>query len=82
MKYIVFENGGAVLFGNELSHKDVAGNRRVKSAGFCVVETGRNSFDDIVLKTCSCFGYSESLGVEAHPCEDEQEIARVFIGMN
>ena len=25
MKYIVFENGGAVLFGNGLSHKDVAG---------------------------------------------------------
>ena len=51
MKYIVFENGGAVLFGNELSHKDVADNRRVKSAGFCIIETGRNSFDDIVLKT-------------------------------
>lgn len=82
MKYIVFENGGAVLFGDELSHKDVAGNRRVRSAGFCIVETGRNSFDDIVLKTCSCFRHSESLGVKAHPCEDEQEIAHVFTGMN
>ena len=50
MKYIIFTDGSAVIFGDTTSHKAVAGNRPVSSAGFCRVETFRNDYDDVRAK--------------------------------
>lgn len=81
MKYIVFSDMTACIFGNHVSHKAMAANRPVKSAGFCMLETTRNSFDDIRLGYCSCFGRSDSLGVESDP-EDSKILEEMFMGMN
>ena len=37
MKYIIFDDGldTAIVFDELLTHKDIAGGRAVKSAGFC-----------------------------------------------
>ena len=81
MKYIVFLDGSAIIFSNMLDHKWMANGRPVKSAGFCRIETGRNQFDDIVLKHCSCFGRSETLNVNSDP-NDAEHIQEIFIGMH
>lgn len=41
MKYIIFDNNEAVIFSDTTSHKSIAGERPVRSAGFCSVETYR-----------------------------------------
>ena len=80
MKYIVFIDNSAILFGDHLSHDFMANGRPVKSAGRCCIETGRNSFDDVIIKHCSCFGESTTLGVKAD-LDDSQIVAEVFRGM-
>ena len=76
MKYIVFQDGSAITFSDTLSHKEVAGNKRVQSAGFCVVETYRDNFDNIKAKV-SCYGESTSLGVGSLS-SDNEDVARIF----
>lgn len=66
MKYIIFTDGSAVIFGDTTSHKAVAGNRPVSSAGFCRVETFRNDYDDVRAKV-SAWGKSDSLDAYSHP---------------
>jgi len=56
-KYLIIQSESglpcAVVFSEALSHKDVAGNMKVISAGFCDVKEKRH------------FGYSESLNLES-----------------
>lgn len=66
MKYIIFTDGSAVIFGDTTSHKAVAGNRPVSSAGFCRVETFRNDYDDVRAKV-SAWGKSDSLDTYSRP---------------
>lgn len=80
MKYIVFESGDAVVFSNGADHKAMANGRKVRSAGFCFIETGRNQWDDIVVKRFGCYGDSQSLGVKSMP-EDSEIVKQIFIGM-
>lgn len=77
MKYIVFEDGGTIVFAESKDHSHMAGNRPVRSAGFCWVETMRNQYDDLVFKDCVCYGRSDSLNVDSHP-EDKDFIREVF----
>ena len=66
MKYIVFQDGSAIIFADSMNHNYMANEKPVKSAGFCQIETYRNQFDDIRAKI-SCFGESTTLGVKADP---------------
>ena len=76
MKYIVFQDESAIVFSDSLSHKEVAGNKPVQSAGYCVVETYRDKYDDIRAKV-SCYGDSTSLGVGSLE-SDNDTVARMF----
>lgn len=61
-KYLIIENQlslpCAVIFNEALTHKDVAGNMRVQSAGFCSI----GQSNDGEYHVCT-WGHSESLGV-------------------
>ena len=76
MKYIVFKDESCVIFPDSTSHNEMAGNKPVSSAGFCIVETYRNNFDDIRANV-SCYGRSDSLNVESNP-QDNKIISRMF----
>lgn len=78
MKYIIFANGEPIIFSDTLSHKEVAGNHMVNSAGFCRIETYRNQWDDVRAKV-SVWGRSDSLNVESCQ-EDAKEIERIWFG--
>lgn len=56
-KYLIIQSESglpcAIVFNEALTHKDVAGNMNVISAGFCDIKEKRH------------FGYSESLNVES-----------------
>ena len=83
MKYIIFEDGAAVLFADSNNHRDIAMTRRipVRSAGFCRIETARNQFDDIVVRTVQCYGRSDTLQVNSDPVNDEPIVREIFRGM-
>ena len=66
MKYIVFQDESSILFSESQSHLCMAGWKPVKSAGFCLIETYRNDFDDIRARV-SCYGESTTLGVKSNP---------------
>lgn len=58
MKYLIVEAPetgmpSAILFAENLTHRDVAGEQKVLSAGFCDVRSGQ------------CWGRSESLGLSS-----------------
>lgn len=76
MKYIVFENSEAVIFSDTIGHDEVAGNKPVKSAGFCSIETFRNQFDDTRARV-SVWGESTSLKKKSNP-EDIYNISRIW----
>lgn len=76
MKYIVFADNTAVVFAESSSHKFVAGDKMVRSAGFCRIETYRNDFDDVRAKV-SVYGESTTLGVKSEK-EDAELIANMF----
>lgn len=76
MKYIIFENGEAIIFSETANHRDMAGNSAVKSAGYCRVETYRNQFDDIRAKV-DVWGDSYTLKVVSHP-EDAKILENIF----
>jgi len=66
-KYLIIQSESglpcAIIFNEALSHKDVAGNMKVISAGF--VEIRENKCDGgLFAKT---FGYSESLNANSNP---------------
>ena len=77
MKYVIFQTGETVLFAESVTHAFVAGSRPVRSAGYCLLETKRNQFDDIRANVI-CYGGSDSLGVTSRP-EDAKEIAAMWI---
>jgi len=77
MKYVIFQTGETVLFAESVTHAFVAGSRPVRSAGFCVLETNRNRFDEIRAKAI-CYGGSDSLGVTSRP-EDAEYISAMWI---
>lgn len=54
-KYIIIDNSKPVVFDNRISHKDIAGNSNVTSAGF--VDRGK------------CFGHSDSLNISSSPAD-------------
>ena len=76
MKYIIFENNTAVIFSDTTSHKSIAGERPVRSAGFCSVETYRNEWDDI-RANISVWGYSSTLKKKSDP-EDALILKEMF----
>lgn len=77
MKYVVFQDDTAAIFSDMIDHKSMA-IKPVKSAGFCIIETGRNQFDDICVKECSCFGNSHTLKLKSDPLYDKEIIKRMF----
>lgn len=77
MKYIIFMNGEVCVFPKTVSHSFIAGDRLVRSAGFCRIETYRNEFDDVRAKV-QVWGDSFTLGVKSNP-GDAEEISRMFI---
>ena len=77
MKYIVFADNSAVIFPETTSHKFVAGDKLVISAGFCKIETYRNNFDDIRANVC-VWGESTTLNVKSNP-DDAKIIERIFV---
>lgn len=76
MKYIVFQDGSAIIFADSMNHEYMADKKPVKSAGFCQIETYRNQFDDIRAKI-SCFGESTTLNVKAEP-NDSQILENIW----
>lgn len=76
MKYIIFENGEPVIFPDTLSHREVAGNRPVRSAGFCAIETYLNQFDDL-RAMATVWGESTSLGKKSDE-KDEDIIESIW----
>lgn len=76
MKYIVFENGDAIIFADSMDHKFTANDRPVRSAGFCQIETFRNQFDDIRAKI-ACYGESLSLNKKSQP-DDHLILERIW----
>ncbi len=79
-KYLIVKTGygaeGAIIFGGWLTHKQVAGNLNVVSAGFCELES--------VDLACygkgfiySVHGRSVSLGLESRQ-EDSEILNRLF----
>lgn len=76
MKYIILNDNTPVIFPDTASHDFIAANRRVRSAGFCMVETYRNQFDDIRAKVTT-WGRSESLNIDSSP-EDASILERLF----
>ena len=77
MKYITFFDNTAVVFPDTASHKEIAGDKLVRSAGYCRVETYRDKYDNVRAKV-SCWGKSDSLGV-ASMLLDERLVANIFI---
>ena len=77
MKYIVYQDGTAVVFPDFANHKDMVGNKLATSAGYCRVETYRDAFDDVKAKV-SCWGKSDTLNLQSRGASDEELIARIF----
>ena len=77
LKYIVFMDNSVVVFSNSTSHKFVAGEKVVRSAGFCRIETYRNQFDDVRAKV-SVWGRSDTLNVNSDP-SDAELISMMFM---
>jgi hypothetical protein len=69
-KYIVLGNAtpAPILFGDVITHEQVAHGRFVRSAGFC-------RLDEV---GATCFGESVSLGIQSDPEEDEELINQQF----
>ena len=76
MKYVIFLNGEVCVFPDSVGHNFIAGQRLVRSAGFCRVETYRDDYDDVRAKV-SVWGRSDTLNVDSHP-EDKHDIAMIF----
>ena len=72
IKYIVVENytESVIMFPETLKHKDVAGNMKVVSAGFCYLPDNLNP-------KAATFGKSVSLGIASRE-EDSLLIDRLF----
>lgn len=77
MKYIIFQDGGSIIFSENVSHKSMANNKPVLSVGFCRIETYRNNNDDIRAHI-SCWGESTSLDVKSNPY-DHEDLEKMFI---
>ena len=76
MKYVIFLNGEVCVFPESVGHNFIAGGRPVRSAGFCRIETFRDTFDD-VRATVSVWGRSDTLNVNSNP-DDKYDIAQAF----
>lgn len=71
-KYIILAVSpglAAIVFSKNLQHADVAGGRKVRSAGWVRVFDGK----------VSCYGDSESLGKKSLP-EDTEIVAKMIFG--
>ena len=77
MKYIVFEDDTAIVFADSSSHKAMAGTKPVRSAGFCLIETHRNAFDDVRAKV-SVWGESTTLNKKSNP-QDVETLQRIWM---
>lgn len=77
MKYIIFENDLPIIFSESVGHKEVAGNKKVISAGFCRIETFRNQWDDVRANVC-VWGESTTLGVKSST-EDAKIIEKIWL---
>ena len=63
LKYVVVENMYPIIFDPSLTHKDIASNLNVTSAGF--IENGK------------CYGYSDSLNLGIS--EKDEYIIRIHL---
>ncbi len=75
MKYIVVLSDGfegPIMFPDYFTHKEVAGNRKVVSAGFCDFTADQ----DGTIKGCA-FGESTSLKLKSRE-EDSRLLTRLF----
>ena len=71
LKYVVFKDGRAVLFGDDTQHNQVGNKDNVASAGFCHI-----SFDESECRYhVSCFGESISLDIKSDPDGDAKVIS-------
>lgn len=72
-KYIITENG-AILFGDTLTHKEVAKSfSKILSAGFFVLSRDENE----CRYSVTVYGESVSLGIKSNP-EDARKIEAIF----
>lgn len=66
MKYIVLDFDGHVeLFSEVVNHRDVANGRKVRSAGFCSIETFRDDSGNKKTKV-KVYGESKTLKAETN----------------
>ena len=76
MKYIVFEDRTAVIFAESVSHKFIAGDRLVHSAGFCSIAVHETDFGTHV--GISTYGRSDSLNKDSDGINDCHILKSVF----
>jgi hypothetical protein len=70
LKYIVFKNEQAIMFGEDWAHFDFARFLDARSAGFVSINSE--------TREATCFGKSISLGVESMPEADKRIIERIL----
>ena len=78
MKYVIFRDETFVIFPDSVEHSSFdrfGDNNKPISAGFCIIESRRNDFDDIVYKV-GCYGKSYSLNLESRGSIDSDIISK------
>lgn len=78
-KYVVIMDGTMetpIIFPDWATHKEIAHNRKVVSAGFLTIIATRQTLEDTVYTSndieFNCSGGSVSLNVQSRPQEDSQ----------
>lgn len=72
LKYIMVDEIFPIIFTEAMTHKHIAGNKNVTSAGFVSI-----SVDSEFNKKATAYGKSISLGKESKP-EDSEIITAMF----
>lgn len=79
MKYIMFIDETFVILPRSQNHSDYAGSKVPISAGYLIMESYRNQYDDIRYRV-SCYGQSDSMGLSSR--KDDSEIIQRQLSVN
>lgn len=77
MKYIIIDSLIPVIFSVALTHAEVAGIKKVTSAGFVEISMGTD-VDSNEIPMASCSGESVSLGIRSDKEHDQKVINRML----
>lgn len=80
MKYIIVEERGLelpIVFNEIMSHTQVAGLKRVVSAGFCSFSPATNDNGEGFVKV-NCWGHSLTLDVKSRGKDDAEIIQKTI----